>query len=369
MSKKKLLLADTDEGFLRELSYYFMERVPQFELVIFTEPEKMFQYLETNGQADVVMVDEELAGERLSVLTEGRTRIALSTGKPLPEGYGAVKKFQRLEALASAVLVQYAEDSNTLDTIRGNSDTRITCFYSPGGGTGKTVLSLAAAAAAAKMGFRTLYLNLEEIDSISDCMGKTPGNLSDLYLSLKTKGRNAGVRLKGALGVEPSAGFSFVSGVESVSEYEEINGEDMEKLFGAVRELAAFDLVIVDLSSGFGAIERAALREADRILVPAVPGTGLSKLERILKEAALHDRYEPLIDKMSLVINRASGRNDMGRIPGAVKGRIPCCACVMESAVLADLSSILRSGSSLVPVMEPVVQTAMELVPGRGGRP
>ena len=30
----------------------------------------------------------------------------------------------------------------------------------------------------------------------------------------------------------------------------------------------------------------------------------------------------------------------MGRIPGAVKGRIPCCACVMESAVLADLSSI-----------------------------
>ena len=34
MSKKKLLLADTDEGFLRELSYYFMERVPQFELVI-----------------------------------------------------------------------------------------------------------------------------------------------------------------------------------------------------------------------------------------------------------------------------------------------------------------------------------------------
>ncbi len=33
--------------------------------------------------------------------------------------------------------------------------------------------------------------------------------------------------------------------------------------------------------------------------------------------------------------------------------------------VLADLSSILRSGSSLVPVMEPVVQTAMELVPQR----
>lgn len=369
MSKKRLLLADTDEHFLRELSYYFMERVPQFELIIFTEPEKMYQYLELNGQADVIIVDEELAGERLSALTEGRTRIAFSTGKTLPEGYGIVKKFQRMETLASAVLVQYAEDSNTLDTIRGNSNTRITCFYSPGGGTGKTVLSLAAAAASVKMGIRTLYLNLEEIDSISDCMGKTPGNLSDLYLSLKTKGRNAGVRLKSALGVDPSAGFSFVSGVESISEYEEINGEDMEKLFGAVRELAAFDLVIVDLSSGFGAMERAALREADRILVPAVSRTGLSKLERILRETALHDRYEPFIDKMSLIINRVTGRNDVDRIPGAVKDQISCCACVTESAVLADPSTVLRSGEVLVPVMEPVIRTAMGAIPGRGGRP
>ena len=44
MIKKIMLLADTDERYVKELSYFFMENVPQMELVTFTKKEKLMQF-------------------------------------------------------------------------------------------------------------------------------------------------------------------------------------------------------------------------------------------------------------------------------------------------------------------------------------
>ncbi len=43
MRKRKMALADSDERYLKEISYYFMEKLPQFELLIFTRRETLYQ--------------------------------------------------------------------------------------------------------------------------------------------------------------------------------------------------------------------------------------------------------------------------------------------------------------------------------------
>lgn len=357
MKKKKMILADPDERYLRELSHYFMEHVPQLELVTFTKREKLYKYLDQGNTADILLADEMLAETRLKELASGMTRIAMSVGMSLADGFEVVKKYQRMDSLADAVLMKYAENSGSLETVRGDSDTRIAAFYSPAGGTGKTTLALALVAAGARAGLRTFYLNLEEIDSVKDILGNTPGSLSDVFLALKTKGMNVGIKLKASVAAEPVAGFHFLSGVESISEYDEINGKDVGRLLEAVREIADYDLVVVDQTSAFTERTREVLRQADQILVPMVQSEGnASKLLRFLEESRLHDAYDPLFSKMYLIENQTGAGGNGGQLINAVRSQLPCCGAVMESFLLGSRQNILRSGGELLQTLGPILQ-------------
>lgn len=357
MIKKKIVLADEDERYLKEIRYEFMEKVSKLELITFTKREMLYQYLEQGGEADILVVDESLVGGDLDQVPMPAARIALSSSMSPIDGFEVVKKYQRMESLINAILLKYAQESGSLEVVRGDSHTRLAAFYSPAGGTGKTTLALAMAAAAARKGLRTLYLNLEEIDSVQDVLGRTTNCLSDIFLALKTRGMQVGIKLQESIQMEPSAGFYYVSGVESISEYEEIDGEDMKKLLEAVRELSSYDLVILDQASGFAEKTAQILSEADVIFVPVVQGEGsISKLQRFLNETSLHGRYDPLFDKMSLILNQADP-SDLGLtwLPDVIRSRIPCCAGIAALPLLRKRRDILLAGNTLLPIMSPML--------------
>lgn len=143
MVKKQLILADRDELYLTNLSNYFMEKNPQLEQNIFTKKEKLIDYLENGGSADILAVDEGFADAKLQVLAADMTKIVLSSSMEPVEGYEVVKKYQKSESLLNEILLKYAESTGKTDVIRGKSNTRAVVFYSPAGGSGKTTLSLA----------------------------------------------------------------------------------------------------------------------------------------------------------------------------------------------------------------------------------
>lgn len=211
------------------------------------------------------------------------------------------------------------------------------------------------ASGATKSGLNTLYLNLEEIDSVKQSFMPTTGCLSDLFLALKTKGMQVGIKLKECVGIEPNAGFSYISGVESISEYEEISGDEIKKLMEAVREMSIYDLVILDLASSFTEKTRMAMGESDMIFVP-VNNTenSIQKLMRLLSEANLHGKYDSLFDKMILVANRV-GQEGI-HIPSEIANKIPCCTSIMTSSVFSRWSDIFKTGDALIPIITPLVQ-------------
>lgn len=367
MIKKKIILADEDERYLKEIRYEFMEKGSKLELITFTKKEMLYQYLERGGEADILVVDERLVEGALNQIPMPATRIVLSSSMSPVDGFEVVKKYQRMENLINAILLKYAQESGTLEVVRGDSNTRLAAFYSPAGGTGKTTFALATAAAAARKGLRTLYLNLEEIDSVQDILIRTSNCLSDIFLALKTRGMQVGIKLKESIQMEPSAGFYYVSGVESISEYEEIDGNDMKILLDAVRELSSYDLVILDLASGFTEKTVQILNEADVIFVPFMQEEGsISKLQRFLNETSFHGRYDSLFDKMNLILNRA-GASDAGevRLPEDIRKRISCCASIAASPLLGKRRDILSAGNTLIPIMKPMLAL---LTAERGGQ-
>lgn len=359
MIRKKMILADEDEQYLKEISHEFMEKVSQVELITFTKKENLYQFLKQGGESDILVVDERLVREQPDGLSLPTTCIVLSSSMEPVDGFGVVKKYQRMDSLINAILLQYAQDSGALEVVRGDSHTRMVAFYSPAGGTGKTTLAMAMAVAGARMGFRTLYLNLEEVDSVNDIFARTPNCLSDIFLALKTKGMQVGIKLKESIQLESTAGFYYVSGVESISEYEEIDGNDMKKLLEAIRELSSYDLVILDQSSGFTEKTGRILDEADIIFVPVTADEGsISKLLRFLGESSFHGRYDSLFSKMNLIANRFASPSSQGWIPDSVNVRIPCCTSIMPSPILMKKGDILQAGNVLLPIMLPLIQAA-----------
>ncbi len=362
MMKKKMILADWEDMYLNELSYGFLERDSGLELFTFSDKEALYHYLRQGTIADILVVDESFVEPELQSLTSCPTKIVMSVSMNQVEGFEVIKKYQKNEDLLKAIMLRYAENSGSIEPIRGNSDTRMAVFYSPAGGTGKTTLALATATAGAKSGFRTFYLNMEEIDSVSHILRKTPGTLSDVFLALKTRGMNVGIKLQNCIGVDADAGFSYISGVESVSEYEEISGNDIKKLLETIRILSVFDLVVIDLSSGFTEKTKQLLNEVDDIFIPVTMNeNSVLKLQRFFDESNLHRMYEPIMKKVKLIINQ-TGRNTEGRNPMAdyIFERAVCCDKIPDLRQLSSYSGILKGNGNLISIMSTVIQMIMQ---------
>ena len=369
MVKKKLILADQDELYLTNLSNYFMEKNPQLEQNLFTKKDKLAAYLESGETADILAVDEKFADEKLLALASGMTKIVLSSTMEPVDGYELVKKYQKSESLLNEILLKYAESTGKTDVIRGKSHTRVAAFYGPAGGSGKTALSLALASACAAAGLRVFYLNLEEIDSVKDVLAASNGTLSDVFLTLKTKGMNVGVKLAASAAQEPNGGFYYLSGVESVSEYEEITGEEIGRLMEGICSLSEYDVILADLSSGFSEKTIRILNHADVIFVPVLSQeNATAKTRRFLDEAAIHENYNDLFQKMSFVVNQAPV-SGIGTelLESGLLNRIPCSCAIAASPVFRKYRDIIRSGSMLRQTMDPMIRVLTGEQGGQNG--
>lgn len=360
MIKRQMILADSDSTYLEKLANYFMEKAPQLELNVFTEKQLLKEYL-MKAEADILVVDENFIDPDIKIEGDRSVCLALSSSMTPKSGFICVRKYQKTEALLNEILLKYAEATDSADMIRGTSHTKTAVFYSPAGGTGKTVLSLGLAVAAAAVGLKALYLNLEEIDSVKDILCQTPGSLSEVFLALKTKGMNAGIKLASCVSKEAAGGFYYLSGVDSISEYEEITGKELSGLLEILRTQAEYDLVIVDLASGFNEKAVKTMETADVVFVPVVPEeSAAGKMKRLLKEAELHDRYREIFQKMCLVINQAAGA-----APGEILQKsglleqLPCIASFYHSDLWIQKTAILRSGTTVYQMYQPLLERLM----------
>lgn len=363
MMKKTMILADKDEMYLNNLANYFMEKAPQLDLVTFTRSDKMAEYLSRGETADILAIDETMAKEIVKAETSGTVRIVLSVSMSPINGYEVVRKYQKTENLLNEILLKYAEQTGTAEVIKGKSNTKVAAFYSPAGGSGKTTLALALATAAARAGMRTFYLNLEGIDSIRDILAPTSGSMSDVLLALKTKGMRADIKLAASAAKEPNGGFYYLSGVESISEYGEISGEEIGRLVEAVRGLAEHDLLILDMDAGFSVKTQKILENADVIFTPIISNsTSAAKVRRFLRESELHNMYSVLHSKMNLIVNQSSPKGVGEEIQtSGLMTQVPCSAVIAASPIFGRWNDMLRSGDMMLQVMQPLIQTIKDI--------
>lgn len=361
MSKVNIVIADKDEMYLEHLAKYFMEKGENCDISTFSSKASMVKYLESGIPADVFLLDQEMICDELSQYPKA-VKILLAVGNEQVEGYESIRKYQKSEDILKKTLLKFAEATGNLDAVKGQRKTKAVAFYSPVGGSGKTTIALHTAAACVAAGLKTFYLNLEKIDSVSSLLGRTPGTMSDVFLSLKAKGSDVGVRVLSARGEEPNTGIHYISAPDSISEYSEVTAPELEKLIRTIISLNEYDVLVIDFSSEFYQEKVQLLENCDVIFVPLVEDEfSVNRVRTMFHEDALHQRYHSIYKKMKMIVNKAdvSGIKPIIQNSG-ILNYCPLAGVITMSPVFMNQQSLFHSAEIVRPVFMPLIAHIQE---------
>lgn len=352
MSKINIVIADSDELYLNHLTNYLIEKMSGFEVYSFTTKDSMAEFVEDrSNKVDIIAFTEDLLDEAVGA-ADIPVKILLSDGSftNLTE-FDIVNKYQKAEKFINDILMIYAEKTGRVEAVAtGNKETKIIGFYSPVGGSGKTTLALAAAYAASLSGKRTFYLNAEKINSLGGIL-KAPGNesMSDVYLSIKTKGASVGLHIIANKHTDPDTSISFINPAESSLEINELSTDEFKKLLSEFQNLGEFDLVIVDFDSDFSKEKIEVLRSCDKIFSPfSAEETSLYKMGVFLKELGMYDELKEISAKIIPVLNKSNPQSRALLENSEIVKYREVQINIALSPIFADINNVLHSGDSVL---------------------
>jgi len=360
MAKINIVIADSDELYLNHLTNYLIEHMNTFEVCSFTSKDSLIKYVgDKSNKIDIIAFTEDLMDGTISVANVP-AKILLSDGSFTELEFESVNKFQKAEKFINDILMIYAEKTGRVEAVStGDKDTKIVGFFSPVGGAGKTTLAVATAYALASQGKRVFYLNAEKINSTYNVLNEgNSGSLSDLYLTVKTKGANIGLRIIANKFTDVNTNISYINPSESSLEINELTLEEFEKLIKEFEQLREFDVVIVDFDSEFNKDKIEILNCMDRIIVPFTSeNLSLAKTGLFIKELGMYDELKEIAEKSVFVLNKSNAQSIPALQSSGALGNCEVRANIAITPVFADLKNLLHSGNMVLQVMAKVIET------------
>lgn len=359
MAKINIVIADSDELFLNHLTNYLIEHMNMFDVYSFTSKESLIKFVtDPSNKIDVIAFTEDMLDESINTAS-AHAKILLSDGSFSDVNFESVNKFQKAEKFINDILMIYAEKTGRVEAVStGDKATKVIGFFSPVGGCGKTTLSLATAYALASQGLRVFYLNAEKLNSSYYVLNEAPeGSLSDLYLTVKTKGANVGLRIIANKFTDINTNISYINPAESSLEINELTVVEFVKLLKEFENLGEFDVVIVDFDSEFNKDKIEILKALDKVIIPFTSDSlSLVKMGLYVKEIGMYDDLREIMNKSAFVLNKSNPQSIQAlQASGAFEGH-DVGANIAITPVFADLNNLLHSGNLVQQIMAKVIE-------------
>lgn len=350
MPKLTLAVADKDVFFTERFSRYILEHSNLYDVVSFTEKEYLIEYLASDCP-DIMLLSRDLAESNILDMVSGSMVLILGDNSEEYLGkYSCINKYQKTENIIKEITFRYAESVGDKSIISGASQgAEIICVYSPSGGSGKTTVSLAAAAGLVKSGMNTAYLNLEKFNSSYVYLNGEGGeSLSEVFLKLKNNTPGLSFEIMRVLNTDPS-GLKFFSPPESAMEFNEMTGDEIFTLVREVANIAELDCLIVDLPSEFNKTILDLLKLAGKIIyVTENSPAGIYKTQLFMREMNLFPELSIAYQKLIPVINKLETAGIPQNMTALFPDReIPACIpflnAVSRCASVTDIGSIFEN--------------------------
>lgn len=360
MVKINIVIADSDELYLNHLTNYLIEHVNIFEVYSFTTKESMIKFIgDKRNKIDIIVFAEDLVDDTI-IVADIPAKILLSDGSfPQLEGFESVNKYQKTEKFINDILMVYAEKTGRVEAVTcGDKQTILIGFYSPVGGSGKTTLSVATAYALASQGKRVFYLNAEKLNSTADVLNEASGgSWSDVYLTVKTKGANIGLRIMANKYTDMKTNISYINPSESSLEINELTKDEFKKLLKEFEKLGEFDVVIIDFDGEFNKDKVSILKAMDRIFIPFTSDSlSVSKTGLFIKELKMYDEFKEIEEKISLILNKSNNQSNVAISSNEYISDRGIQANIALSPIFSDLKNIFHSNNSILSTMAKVIE-------------
>lgn len=303
--KIQLLVAIEDKDYMEHLSGVLSEKYGEaFEVSTCSTETRLRELLERR-RFDVALLDGNLA-EKYDL-----------SGIQLPlyvwDGSGEwkdqtkqrkrIRKYQRISAMTSEILGQYAQISNH-DADFTSARGRVTAVWSPAGGCGKTTVALSYAAQRVSQEKRIVYLDLEPFSSTPVYFASNGKGLSSVFEQLEG---NVEMMLQSIRQEDSGSGILYFGRPDNYDDIEILTPEDVLALVQGAA--GGVDELVIDLGSSCDQKVSKVLELADKILL--VMDSSRSSRIKFDQFRCQHNLYSQLADRLTVVVNRG-GRYEAG---------------------------------------------------------
>ena len=271
-----IAVADLNREYVERLTEVLQQN-GDLNISIFTSAERLMSSLEKE-RYDVVLFDPDLSDTKL-YFSNVKLAICLyseeAVNKNMYSDVENIHKYQRISNIYKEILKKYADKAGYSADFGNSRRTKVQAVYSPIGGAGKTIISLAIASKLVEFGKNVLYVSTEPLSSSSVVYPYSEEGNTALIETLNS-GASFEMKLKG-IAKQGFNGVSYIEGFERIADYADVNYQEIKDVLSNIKKTGIYDHVIVDMSSNIDQITRAVWEESDDIIVVCRDGNFASK--------------------------------------------------------------------------------------------
>lgn len=262
-----LWIADPDKAYAEAfMEYVNLKKSHLFQVRACTEEEQIVKAL-AGEEIEILLISAEWY-EVCRDLMHKECAILLSEGSILKElrTCPVVYKYQSAENILREIMYYYSEQESEEAHFAGiRRDNRVIGVFSPMEGIQKTLFALTLGQILAE-NQNVLYLNLEECSGLTEFMGGSHWNISDLIYFLRQKNKLQFLYRLNSM-VQKLGRLDYIPPCEFYTDFRQITMEEWQQLLYLIRTQSSYDSVILDMGNMAGH-EVELLRQCDGIYVP-----------------------------------------------------------------------------------------------------
>lgn len=267
MAKPRIIIADTDIGYIIPLQLKFVEDFfEKVDLEIITEEDYFDTLFSTPQRADILIVSEELYSQAMQ-------RHNISHIFVMNEQY----EEDQTEDLNVNHIFKYTSIKEIFNEITGKSadvlkldksakqETQVVLFYSASGGTGKTTAAMGVSASLTKNYKRVLYINAARLQVFQHMLENHSAiTATDVYAKLASAGESIYADIKHVIRKEL---FSYLPPFKAALMSLGLNYSVFEKIIVSAKNSGDYDFIVVDADITFDEDKASLLNIADKVVV------------------------------------------------------------------------------------------------------
>lgn len=259
-----LVFIDLDEAYLTALERKFVEELGKFaNISIITDMCYFSEYFSIPREIDILVVNEQLYDAQLSNHSIGITYIL--TENPVDNAknnnYNYIYKYTSVQEI-------FTQISNN-EIIRGVSggalgkNNKLILMHSPIGGVGTTTLGLGIANVLKHMGYKVLFVSMENLQSFGNYFGESKFLPDDFDKKFNTGAVTFDV-IKSEI-VEDE--IDYIPPVKTTLEAMGISENKYIEMIRNIKSLGEYDYIFVDTDSVFNKNIISFMNEVDQVII------------------------------------------------------------------------------------------------------